>query len=267
MFAPLYEGKVLNCVMICMLTITVATVPYLLKAQQKPLVNGSLIIALVSNDTVWLGADSRTSALTNKGYTANKTAMCKIHNTNGVVYAMAGHVKYIDNSFNFLRIMDKSINRWNNFDSAMLFFRDKTIKEIPAILKKFSSSSIQTLINKNGGSFLSVLAVTFANGEKKMREMRFSIAGNGRQKWAVTVTEADVADTGTLRFLGHASSALQHISDYPLYFGNGQSMPQKIENLIRIQAANGSATVGLPADVISIYNNGFTRALSSGLCQ
>src|ERR671912_736929 len=79
--------------------------PNIVFAQDKSLINGTLIITLTSSDTIWIGADSRTSALTDKGYTINKEGMCKIHSTNDVVYAMAGHVRYVDNSFNFLEIM------------------------------------------------------------------------------------------------------------------------------------------------------------------
>src|SRR3954468_9262269 len=71
-------------------------------AQKKTLLNGTIIITLISNDTIWMGADSRTSSLTEKGYTANKKGNCKIYSTDDIIYAMAGHVRYVDNSFDFI---------------------------------------------------------------------------------------------------------------------------------------------------------------------
>src|SRR4051794_28681408 len=74
-------------------------------AQDNALLNGTIIITLTSEDTIWMGADSRTSSLTDTGYTVNKKGMCKIYSTDDIIYAMAGHVRYVDNSFNFVEIM------------------------------------------------------------------------------------------------------------------------------------------------------------------
>lgn len=240
---------------------------YELRAQNDGWQTGSLIITLVSNDTVWIGSDSRTAALTEKGYTVNKNGMCKIHCTNNIIYAMAGHVRYADNSFNFLHIMEKAIAQTGNFDSAMQRFQENTKKEIISILRKFSPSSIQTLIKKNNGAFLSVMAVSFSNGEKKIKEMRFSIQPEGNNQWKVNYTDYDFHDTGSLRFLGHASNAVKYINENRFYFGDGKNIPQKLVELIQLESDKGTVTVGLPADVVSIYNNGFLKPVSSGLCE
>lgn len=235
------------------------------QAQPAKLNNGSIIITLISNDTIWMGADSRTSALTEKGYTVNKEGMCKIHTTNNVVYAMAGHVRYTDNSFNFLNIMRNSIMDESDFELAMQTFKRRTIAEIGTILKKFSRSSINTLVEKNNGAFLSVVAISFINDYKILKEIRFSIAPEGKG-WKVNYTENEINDTGALRFLGHASHASRHIRQNQFYFGNGSDIPGKIRDLIRLESDNGTTTVGMPADVISIYNNGYKWVISSGLC-
>ncbi len=233
-----------------------------LKAQDKVLLNGTLIITLTSMDTIWIGADSRTSALTDKGYTVNKDGMCKIYSTNDVVYAMAGHVRYLDNSFNFLNIMDACINEEKDFEKSMELFQQRTKKEISSILKKFSRKSINTLIETNNGSFLSVVAVSFINGEKKMKELRFSVNNN----WEVINKETDGTGIGSLRFLGHAANASEYIRNNKLFFGNGRNIPGKIIDLIKLESTRGVGTVGMPADVISIYNNGYKRVIASGLC-
>src|SRR3954469_6200949 len=99
-------------------------------AQRSTLLNGTIIITLISNDTIWMGADSRTSSLTEKGYTANKKGMCKIYNTNDIIYAMAGHVRYVDNSFDFIRMMQRSINEQKDFDQSMEQFQQNARTEI-----------------------------------------------------------------------------------------------------------------------------------------
>lgn len=236
-------------------------------AQDDTLTNGTLIITLVSKDTIWVGADSRTTSLTEQGYTVNKKGMCKIYSTNNVVYAMAGHVRYVDNSFNFLEIMRRCINKQSDFERSMNLFRERAKNEIRSILKKFSRKSINTLIKINNGSFLSVVAISFKNEEKKVKEMRFSIKANTSNSWDVTCTTTDQDDVGSLRFVGHAMNASAFIKTNNLYFGNGRNIPDKIENLIRMESDKGTITVGLPADVISIYNNGYKRVITSGLCS
>ncbi len=237
-----------------------------LPAQNRTLANGTIIITLIGKDTIWLGADSRTSALTDKGYTVNKNGMCKIYSTGDIVYAMAGHVRYVDNSFNFLELMQNCIKEQKDFESSLELFQQRAKIEIPSILKKFSRKSINTLIETNRGSFLSVVAVSFLNGEKKMKEIKFSIEAARKSKWNVLYKETDGSDIGSLRFVGHAANASKFVRENNLFFGNGKNIPGKINDLIEIESKN-SITVGLPADVISIYDGGYIRSLSSGLCS
>lgn len=236
-----------------------------LLSQDHLLLNGTIIVTLTSKDTIWMGADSRTSALTNKGYTVNKNGMCKIYTTNDIVYAMAGHVRYVDNSFNFLLMMQKCIAEQKDFDSSLKLFKQKATIEIASILRKFSRASIKTLVEKNKGNFLSVVAVSFKNGEKKMREMKFSIEPFRKSRWKVLYKESEASDLGSLRFVGHAASASKFVKENNLFFGNGRNIPGKIIELIKLESEN-SITVGLPGDVISIYDGGFKRIISSGLC-
>jgi hypothetical protein len=236
-----------------------------LLSQDKTLINGTMIVTLTSKDTIWMGADSRTSALTDKGYTVNKNGMCKIYSTDDIVYAMAGHVRYVDNSFNFLTMMQNCIHQQKEFESSMQLFQQKAKIEIASILKKFSRKSINTLIETNRGSFLSVVAVSFINGEKKMKEMKFSIEAARKSKWNVLYKETEGSDVGSLRFVGHAANASRFVRDNNLFFGNGRNIPDKISDLIEIESQN-TITVGLPADVISIYDGGYKRVISSGLC-
>ncbi len=235
-------------------------------AQDKTLINGTIIITLVSEDTIWMGADSRTSALTDNGYTINKDGMCKIHSTNDIVYAMAGHVRYVDNSFNFLEIMEACINEQNDFEKSMDLFQQRTKTEIASILKKFSRKSINTLIQTNNGSFLSVVAISFINGEKKMKEMKFSIEATGNNNWNVLYKEVEGNGVGSLRFFGHAANASAYVRENKLFFGNGRNIPAKINDLISLESTKSTITVGLPADVVSIYNGGYKRVITSGLC-
>jgi hypothetical protein len=235
-------------------------------AQEKSLANGTIIITLTSNDTIWVGADSRTSALTEKGYTVNKSGMCKIYSTDDIVYAMAGHVKYVDNSFNFLSMMQSCISKQRDFDASLDLFQQRAKTEIASILKKFSKKSINTLIQTNKGSFLTVVAISFVNGDKKMREMKFSIEAIGQNKWNVLYKENDDNGVGSLRFVGHAANASRFVRDNNLFFGNGKNIPGKINDLIEMESKN-TITVGLPADVISIYDGGYKRVISSGLCS
>lgn len=237
-----------------------------LYAQENSLLNGTIIITLISEDTIWLGADSRTSSLTDKGYTVNEQGMCKINITNNIIYAMAGHVRYVDNSFNFLELMQKCINEQEDFDESMKLFQLKSEEEIRSILKKFSRTSINTLVRTNQGSFLTVVAISFINGEKKIKEMRFFIRSKGTYKWKVIYKENDENGVGTLRFFGHAANASEYIRDNPLFLGNGRNIPDKISDLIKLEATKGAGTVGMPADVISIYNNGYKKVIASGLC-
>ena len=234
-------------------------------SQDHYLSNGTIIITLISNDTIWVGADSRTSSLTNKGYTVNKEGMCKIHSTDQVVYAMAGHVRYTDNSFNFLEIMKRCVNEQADFEKSMELFQQRTQTEIKSILKRFSRKSINTLVTTNNGSFLSVIAISFVNGERKTKEMKFSVQSAGGKNWKVIYKVAAENSGGNLRFLGHARRASDYIKDHNLFFGNGKNIPNKIRELINIEA-EGTITVGMPADVISIYDGGYKRVISSGLC-
>jgi hypothetical protein len=238
------------------------------RAQEKALLNGTIIIMLTSNDTIWVGADSRTSALTDTGYSINKKGMCKIYSTNDIVYAMAGHVRYVDNSFDFIRLMQQSINEQKDFEKSMQQFQLRAKIEILSILRKFSTKSINTLIKTNNGSFLTVVAVSFVGGEKRMKEMRFAIqTGKEKNAWKVDYNEMSDDGVGTLRFFGHASNALAFVRDNNLYFGNGRDIPNKISDLIELESVKGTTTVGMPADVISIYNGGYKRVINSGLCQ
>jgi hypothetical protein len=237
-----------------------------LYAQENRLAYGTIIITLISEDTIWLGADSRTSSLTDIGYTVNEQGMCKINSTNNIVYAMAGHVRYVDNSFNFLELMQKCITQQEGFEGAMKLFQQKTETEIRSILKKFSRASINTLVRTNQGSFLTVVAISFVNGEKKMKEMRFSIQSKGTNKWEVLYKENEENIVGTLRFFGHAANASEYVRDNQLFFGNGRNIPDKITELIQLEATKGAGTVGMPADVMSIYNNGYKKVITSGLC-
>lgn len=236
------------------------------EAQDGFLTNGTIIITLISEDTIWLGADSRTSALTEKGYTVNKEGMCKIYSTNDVVYAMAGHVRYSDNSFNFIEIMESCINQQKDFEESMQLFQQKAKTEISSILTKFSKKSINNLIKTNKGSFLSVVAVSFVNGVKKIKEMKFSIESTGRNNYNVSFKQTEDSGVGSLRFVGHASNSSKFIKNNRFYFGNGRSIPGKINDLIELESSQGTITVGMPADVISIYNNGYKRIINSGLC-
>jgi hypothetical protein len=228
--------------------------------------NGTIIITLISKDTIWLGADSRTSSLTDKGYSVNKDGMCKIYSTKDIIYAMAGHVRYVDNSFNFIEMMQECINEQQDFDSSLQLFEQRAKVEIASILKKFSRKSINALVETNKGSFLSVVAISFVNGEKKMKEMKFSIEAISNNKWNVLYKETSDSDLGSLRFIGHAANASKFVRDNNLFLGNGKNIPGKISDLIEIESKN-SITVGLPADVISIYDGGYIRSLSSGLCS
>lgn len=235
-------------------------------AQGKALENGTIIITLTSQDTIWLGADSRTSTLTDKGYTVNKKGMCKIYNTNDVIYAMAGHVRYVDNSFNFLEIMQQCIDEQKDFETAMELFQQRAKIEIASILRQFSRKSIMTLIKTNKGSFLTVVAISFVSGEKKMREMKFAIESLPKNKWNVVYKVSDDNGVGRLHFVGHAATASKHVRDNNLFFGNGKNIPGKINDLISLEAGN-TLTVGMPADVLSIYNGGYKRIITSGLCS
>jgi hypothetical protein len=238
----------------------------LCSAQNDTLTNGTLIITLTSQDTIWIGADTRTSSLTDKGYTVNKKGMCKIYSTNDIIYAMAGHVRYVDNSFNFLEIMQAAINEQQNFDRSMEAFQQRAKIEINSILKKFSRKSINTLINTNNGSFLSVVAISFNNDKKKMKEMKFSIGANNSNNWSVNYKTTEDSGVGSLKFVGHATNALKFVRDNNLYFGNGKNMPGKISELIELES-KATTTVGMPVDVISIYNGGYKRVINSGLCS
>lgn len=235
-------------------------------SQQNGIMNGTIIITLTSQDTIWIGADSRTSALTENGYTVNKKGMCKIYNTDDIIYAMAGHVRYVDNSFNFFEIMNSSISEEKDFEKSMQLFEERAKTEIASILKKFSRKSINTLIKTNNGSFLTVVAVSFVNGEKKMKEMKFSIEANKKNNWNVVYKATDNNGVGSLRFVGHAANASRFVRDNNLFFGNGKNIPGKISDLIKLES-DTSITVGMPADVISIYNGGFRRVIASGLCN
>lgn len=235
-------------------------------SQDNALLNGTLIITLTSQDTIWIGADSRTSALTDKGYTVNKKGMCKIYSTNDVVYAMAGHVRYVDNSFNFLEIMQRCIDEQKDFEKSMELFQQRAKVEIRSILKRFSRKSVNTLIKINNGSFLSVVAISFVNGEKKMKEMKFSIEANNSNNWNVIYKATEDNGVGSLKFVGHAANASRYVRDNNLFFGNGRNIPGKINDLIGLESKN-TITVGLPADVISIYNGGYKRVIASGLCS
>jgi hypothetical protein len=235
-------------------------------AQNEVLTNGTLIITLTSQDTIWIGADSRTSSLTDTGYTVNKKGMCKIYSTNDIVYAMAGHVRYVDNSFNFLNIMQTSINEQQDFEKSMEEFQQRAKAKISSILKKFSRKSINTLIKTNGGSFLSVVAVSFTNGEKKMKEMKFSLEAKNKSNWSIIYKTRDDNGVGSLKFVGHGATASRFVRDNNLYFGNGRNMPEKISDLIELES-KATSTVGMPADVISIYNGGYKRVINSGLCS
>lgn len=230
------------------------------------LINGTLIITLTSQDTIWIGADSRTSSLTDKGYTVNKNGMCKIYSTNGIIYAMAGHVRYVDNSFNFLEIMQAAINDEQDFSRSMEVFQQRAKVEIKSILRKFSRKSINTLIKTNKGSFLSVVAISFNNNEKKMTEMKFSIEANTRNNWNVIYKKTEDNGVGSLKFVGHATHVAKFVRDNNLYFGNGRNMPAKISELIRLES-KATITVGMPVDVISIYNGGYKRVINSGYCS
>ena len=235
--------------------------------QDRKLMNGTMIITLISNDTIWMGADSRTSTLTEKGYTVNKEGMCKIYSTNDIVYAMAGHVRYVDNSFDFIKIMRGSINEYKEFEPSMEQFTLRAKNEIESILTKFSARSINTLIKKNNGAFLTVVAVSFVNSEKKVKQIRFSIEAIDEKHWRVNYKTAEENGVGTLRFFGHATNASAFIRDNNLYFGNGKDIPNKISGLIELESNKGTVTVGMPADVISIYNGGYKWSINSGLCQ
>lgn len=235
-------------------------------AQEPVLSNGTIIITLTSEDTIWLGADSRTTALTDKGYTINKEGMCKIYSTDDIIYAMAGHVRYVDNSFNFLDIMRTCIHEQKDFEKSMELFQQRAKNEIRSILKKFSLKSIHTLVETNNGSFLSVVAISFVNGEKKMKEMRFLIEAANSNNWNVIYKQTEDNGAGSLKFFGHAANAAAYVKNNKLYFGNGRNIPGKINDLIKLEAAKGTITVGMPADVISIYNNGYKRVINSGLC-
>ena len=250
------------------LLIVLAIVLYSCSIQaQEALLNGTIIITLISKDTIWLGADSRTSALTEKGYSTNQNGMCKIYSTNDVIYAMAGHVRYTDNSFNFIEIMRNCIAEQDDFSTSMKLFESKATKEIRSILKKFSVKSINTLVKTNNGSFLSVVAISFVNGEKKVKEMKFSIKTVGTNNWKVIYNQTEDFNVGTLRFVGHASNASGYVNNNQQFFGNGRNVPGKIIDLIKLESAKGKGTVGMPADVISIYNNGFKKVITSGLCR
>lgn len=237
------------------------------KGQDKTLLNGTLIITLTSMDTIWVGADSRTSALTDTGYSVNKAGMCKIYSTKDIIYAMAGHVRYVDNSFDFQKIMRQCINEQVDFEKSMKAFEQKAAIEIKSILKKFSRKSINTLIKTNNGSFLSVVAISYVAGQKKMKEMRFSVTTNNRNNWNVVYKDTDENGVGSLRFIGHAANASRYVKNNQLYFGNGTNIPKKINDLIKLESTQGTITVGMPADVISIYNNGYKRVITSGLCR
>jgi hypothetical protein len=249
------------------LIVTTLLLASAVQAQDKALLlNGTMIITLISRDTIWLGADSRTSALTNKGYTVNKQGMCKIYSTDNIIYAMAGHIRYVDNSFNFSDMMRTCIGEEKDFEKSMKVFEQRAKTEISSILKRFSSKSVNTLIETNNGSFLSVVAISFVDGERKIKELKFSIQAASKNNWNVIYRETNESGEGSLRFVGHAANASRFIKNNNMFFGNGKNIPGKLVELIELESANGTTTVGLPADVISIYNNGFKRVINSGLC-
>jgi hypothetical protein len=162
--------------------------------------------------------------------------------------------------------MNSSISEQKDFEKSMQLFEERAKTEIASILKKFSRKSINTLIKTNNGSFLTVVAVSFVNGEKKMKEMKFSIEANKKNNWNVVYKATDNNGVGSLRFVGHAANASRFVRDNNLFFGNGKNIPGKISDLIKLES-DTSITVGMPADVISIYNGGFRRVIASGLCN
>jgi hypothetical protein len=100
-----------------------------------------------------------------------------------------------------------------------------------------------------------------------MKELKFSIEAGNKNNWNVIYRETNESGEGSLRFVGHAANASRFIKNNNLFFGNGKNIPGKLVELIELESANGTTTVGLPADVISIYNNGFKRVINSGLCS
>jgi hypothetical protein len=163
--------------------------------------------------------------------------------------------------------MRAAINKEKDFEKSMKLFELQAKKETKSILKKFSRKSINTLIKTNNGSFLSVVAISFVNGEKKIKEMKFSIETTTNNNWNVVYKETENIGVGSLRFVGHGANASQYVKENNLYFGNGRNVPNKIVGLIKIESTKGTTTVGMPADVISIYNGGFKRVITSGLCD
>jgi hypothetical protein len=162
--------------------------------------------------------------------------------------------------------MRTCIGEEKDFEKSMKVFEQRAKTEISSILKRFSSKSVNTLIETNNGSFLSVVAISFVDGERKIKELKFSIQAASKNNWNVIYRETNESGEGSLRFVGHAANASRFIKNNNMFFGNGKNIPGKLVELIELESANGTTTVGLPADVISIYNNGFKRVINSGLC-
>jgi hypothetical protein len=136
-------------------------------AENDSLINGTIIITLVSKDTIWLGADSRTSALTDKGYTQNKKGMCKIYSTNDVIYAMAGHVRYVDNSFNFLEIMKECIKNKRILKRPPICFRKEQKTRLDLFLKGSPGKALIPLSKQTTALFLVLLQYPLLVGKRK----------------------------------------------------------------------------------------------------
>ena len=227
--------------------------------------HGTTIIAFITNDTVWVAADTKVHESASNYNKEQSSTHRKIFKTNEIVYAFSELPRpstYNKEVYNADKIMTHFIKTQKTFEKIFEKFNDSIIKRLTVFIDSLKVNRYYSEIEEyKKKPVLGMFMIAFINGkpEFKHRTYKFNEQANG-----VIPIDPFVPDGfGRILWLGSQINAMNYLRSNKSYFNGFKNMTQRLICLINEEVKNNGEYVGFPVDVLILtkkwhkwyYNN------------
>jgi hypothetical protein len=226
---------------------------------QKPVIynykEGSVVLTIITPDTVWFESDTR-GVYTDAYGTTTFLKAKKIFQESNYFFGFTGlgSFDYPGGRIDPPQTVRSIINQGGTFDQVFYSSCAALKTEVAKYVVSQTNQNIQQHLNR--GWIVDFCMVSFVNGKPLYKSIGLSLRSTYK-KLEVYISDTSMNKAPFEIFLsGHRNEIMKYIRSNKTYItSNSKDLKEKMVCLINLQASRDSM-VGMPVDIFSIYKGG-----------
>lgn len=219
--------------------------------------HGTTIIVYRSTHSIWMAADSLATRIDNPGSVQGRFHTRKLEEFNDVVYAFYWNPRLsIDGEevFDAYKVMQAALCTRKDFADSFVMFESLLTERLDLAVNAAAEKNAALMAGYTGVPYLGMVMATCVGGLPKIINACYRIVRKGKVLSTIRYSYSD--QPVSLRLLGSASHIERFLRKNRMYLEGGEDMGKKLYRLIKLEAENSAAWVGLPCDVVQLYAGG-----------